>query len=172
MKCPRCNTKTLKETSYESYNIEKCSGCSGIWLSSESLANIIETKEVTFSPEAIRDTISSAFMGIPKVEVETHLACPVCTEHMTPVNFAVDSGVIIDNCSKNHGLWFDKGELEKVQQTREYWSKNIEQNEDFFIAKLRENDKSTSHKNNDQSILFILGSAVTSIVDTLFSNKK
>ena len=49
---------------------------------------------------------------------------------MQPINFTIDSGVIIDKCPNNHGVWLKKHEIEKVQQYRDYWQeKGFENNE-------------------------------------------
>ena len=42
-----------------------------------------------------------------------YVPCPVCTRVMNRVNFAHRSAIIIDVC-KQHGSWFDAGELPRV----------------------------------------------------------
>lgn len=42
-----------------------------------------------------------------------YLACPVCTARMNRVNFARSANVIVDVC-KEHGIWFDAGEVHAV----------------------------------------------------------
>src|SRR3712207_7332440 len=41
------------------------------------------------------------------------LPCPSCKQLMHRVNFAGQSGVIIDMC-KDHGVWFEREELRKI----------------------------------------------------------
>ena len=38
------------------------------------------------------------------------MKCPECEDLMYRRNFASNSGIIVDECSK-HGIWFDKHEL-------------------------------------------------------------
>jgi len=42
-----------------------------------------------------------------------YVRCPVCRTMTNRWNFARISGVIIDSC-RDHGIWFDAGEIEKV----------------------------------------------------------
>jgi Zn-finger nucleic acid-binding protein len=43
----------------------------------------------------------------------TYLPCPACEQLMNRINFAKRSGVIVDYC-KEHGTWFDGGELKRA----------------------------------------------------------
>jgi Zn-finger nucleic acid-binding protein len=42
-----------------------------------------------------------------------YIACPDCGQMMNRVNFARQSGIILDVC-RAHGTWFDSSELERV----------------------------------------------------------
>jgi Zn-finger nucleic acid-binding protein len=42
-----------------------------------------------------------------------YIPCPLCHTSMNRVNFGKVSGVIVDVC-RNHGTWFDGGELTRV----------------------------------------------------------
>jgi Zn-finger nucleic acid-binding protein len=50
---------------------------------------------------------------------------------MHPVNYSYSSGIIIDRCA-DHGLWLDRGELEKVQINREAWAKKAEKSREHW----------------------------------------
>jgi Zn-finger nucleic acid-binding protein len=56
-------------------------------------------------------------MGMPKEEKELDLACPKCSVSMTPVNYVMQSGVIIDRCPSELGLWSDKGNSRRFNST-------------------------------------------------------
>ena len=49
---------------------------------------------------------------------------------MNPINYAGDSGVVVDRCPSCTGLWLEHSELEKVQILLEKW-------EDAAPAQLR-----------------------------------
>ena len=64
MNCPRCNT-TLNQVLYEGVEIDKCEPCKGIWLDDGEILKIIQTKEETFDPKLIRETLALGFTGVP-----------------------------------------------------------------------------------------------------------
>jgi Zn-finger nucleic acid-binding protein len=59
------------------------------------------------------------------------LACPKCNGVMHPVNYSYSSGIIIDRCA-DHGIWLDRGELDKVQLSRETWAKKALESKDHW----------------------------------------
>ena len=75
-------------------------------------------EEETFSKEMIQSTLKESFSGVPLVERNLELACPRCNKPMDTANYNYSSGVVIDKC-RDHGIWLDKNELEKVQIIRE-----------------------------------------------------
>lgn len=130
MKCPECKTASFTTKEYEMEHIDICSSCSGVWLDEGEIQSIISNKVTTFSEDEVRKTVSAAFSGIPLQERKSIKECPKCHVNMKPINYTIDSGVIIDKCPKNHGIWLNKHELEKVQQYRDYWQeKGFDNNE-------------------------------------------
>jgi Zn-finger nucleic acid-binding protein len=121
MDCPRCETSSLSITKYESVEIDKCSSCNGIWLDDEEILDIVADRTEKFTKESIQDTIKTSFSGVSDAERANILHCPKCKVAMTATNYVMQSGIIIDRCPQGHGLWFDEGELEKVQEYREHW---------------------------------------------------
>lgn len=149
MKCPRCNDSTLNESKYEGIEIDTCSACNGAWLANHELTHIVQVREVKFTDQIVNEALSSAKGGIPKSEANHDLNCPVCQESMKPINYGVSSGIIIDRCTQDHGLWFDGSELEKVQAYREHWQDHTKENENKLHDLIKdvkgpENDKSPS----------------------------
>lgn len=148
MKCPRCNTDTLFESDYEEISVRQCNRCHGHWLADDELTDIIHTRLKKFDQQRIRKTVAAAFEGIPTQEIENELNCPECNTAMNPVNYVSDSGVIIDRCPNNHGIWFDQSELDKAQAYREYWQDHMQQNEEYFVN-LIEHDYDDKNKYDD-----------------------
>lgn len=128
MDCPKCGIPFIMDL-YEGVEIDQCSQCGGTWLDEGELTTIVHIQEERFSPELIRDTLDYTFEGIPQEEQESTVACPVCLSNMYPVNYAFSSGVIINRCSKNHGIWLDRDELEKVQIYMEDQAKALKRTE-------------------------------------------
>src|SRR5947209_5669277 len=112
--CPRCRT-ALRPATYEGANVETCPDCRGEWLGPDDLKHIVDTRELTWDPEALR-TVQEAppFRRTAGPDGE-RLACPACGEAMESFNYAGDSGIFLDKCRQCGGIWLDGGELEQVQ---------------------------------------------------------
>ena len=55
--------------------------------------------------------------GIPSTDVTRHRMCPrPCGQVTHLLNYAFDSGIIINRCPDCYGLWLDDMELESVQK--------------------------------------------------------
>ncbi len=120
--CPRCK-KPLRVAANGSPIAEKleglalfheCIGCGGVFLDNASMERV-------FSPEALGSGHSGASgHAVPVAarapsapDVVRYLNCPVCNRLMNRVNFGRHSGIIVDVC-KDHGTWFDAGELTRA----------------------------------------------------------
>ena len=64
MKCVRCRAELHPEV-YEGVEIERCEACRGTWLDSGELSKILETRLIPLSEEAIQETLSLVFKGVP-----------------------------------------------------------------------------------------------------------
>ncbi|MBL7107240.1 MAG: zf-TFIIB domain-containing protein [Phycisphaerae bacterium] len=86
--------------------IDYCTDCRGIWLDSGELELLLggagQSKEVlqSFNPAETREAARK---------------CPICLKKMEKVLVGgAGKSELIDRCKKQHGLWFDAGELENV----------------------------------------------------------
>jgi len=106
MDCPVCKNAmiTLELADVE---IDHCIECGGIWLDSGELEMLLA------DTEAAKKLIDSF-----KVEAnctEKPRLCPICDKKLQKVLVGKRPPVLlIDRCSKGHGLWFDKGELQNI----------------------------------------------------------
>ena len=119
MKCPRCFTETFTVELYEGIEIDRCATCRGTWLDSGETSEIITRREVVFSSEQIGQILQESRAGVPEAERASELLCPKCTTAMESINYAYQSGVVIDVCDNGHGVWLDRDELEKIQMFSE-----------------------------------------------------
>ena len=62
---------------------------------------------------------------------ETGLECPECGKPMRKLNYAYNSNVIVDKCSSCDGIWFEKGEIQKVAEFSKYCGLSKSMKEDF-----------------------------------------
>lgn len=121
MNCPAC-THTLRSCQYEGVQIDTCDGCGGEFLSSEGMGQIIRVRDQRFSePERSQLAHRKPVFGIADADATTRFCCPACRVPMNPINYAGDSGVVVDRCPSCAGLWLDHSELEKVQILLERW---------------------------------------------------
>lgn len=109
MQCPVCkNSMVILEL--DKVEIDFCPSCKGIWLDSVELELLTGT--LSKSDEANR------FKSV-KNNNEVKYRCPICKKKMEKVEFG-DSKVIIDKCKNDHGLWFDKGELDTLLSDKNF----------------------------------------------------
>jgi Zn-finger nucleic acid-binding protein len=111
MKCPKCNSETLKQFNIEGVAVDRCSACDGVWFDAEELGKIL-------SEEARK--LASLRRGSTHEELEGKKgSCPRDATVLLRVFSAVNKSVIIDVCPECHGVWLDGGEFEKLFSTRQ-----------------------------------------------------
>jgi Zn-finger nucleic acid-binding protein len=108
MNCPTCK-KAMIVLELEEVEVDYCTTCQGIWLDSGELELLLEDA-------AHAGQVLQSFT--PAVTEEKTRKCPICLKKMEKVRVgqAGDQQELIDRCPKQHGLWFDRGELQKVLQ--------------------------------------------------------
>jgi Zn-finger nucleic acid-binding protein len=106
--CPNCNSP-LEESEYRGSKIDLCPKCEGLWLDTSEF-DFHSSERDTFSD----DTIPKTYLKPPLPEREGYIKCIQCNAVMVKKNFRQISGVIIDFC-RDHGVWLDAGELEKIR---------------------------------------------------------
>lgn len=126
MNCPVCNDPMLI-LELNQVEIDSCFNCGGIWLDKGELEILIEN-------EVERKKLLDSFKLHNKVK-EKKLKCPACRKKMLKVETG-NTNTIIDKCPNEHGIWFDKGELEKVLHSASL------KNDDQIIILLKEIFKS------------------------------
>jgi len=106
MDCPVCKNAmiTLELAEVE---IDYCTGCGGIWLDAGELEQLLD------DPQKSKQLIGS-FHPDPTCK-EKLRKCPICDKKMQKVIVGSEKPVLlIDRCSKGHGLWFDAGEMQSI----------------------------------------------------------
>lgn len=103
MKCPACRG-TLITLEFDSVEIDYCGKCEGIWLDSGELEALLAREERS-------DSLLATLR--PRGGRVWRRRCPVCSKRLKKVFIGNVAPVPLDQCPL-HGLWFDRGELEKV----------------------------------------------------------
>lgn len=83
--------------------IDYCLECKGIWLDIGELEYLISEEEGETCLEPM------AAVGVK----EKGRGCPICKRSMIKIFFSPTKDILLDQCPA-HGLWFDRGELNKI----------------------------------------------------------
>ncbi len=106
--CPCC-ARNLRDVLIRREQVFMCEQCEGLWLPTPAFEKLTSLRDVLSDP-SVPDRYTR-----PALENRGHyIPCPCCGEPMVRRNFRKMSGVIIDICGE-HGVWFDKGELELLR---------------------------------------------------------
>ena len=84
--------------------IDYCPLTNGIWLDAGELEALYEDSK------AAEDLLAS--FKSDEGNREKKIRCPICNKKMEKV--LIQNRIVIDRCSRGHGLWFDEGELLQV----------------------------------------------------------
>ena len=134
MICPVCKDPMIV-LELDQVEIDFCASCEGIWLDSGELELLLESEQE-------RERLLKSFKE-DKLTKEKSYSCPICGKRMKKVLVGDKVEVLIDKCKKDHGLWFDKGELNSVVVN------SSENKENKIINLLKQMfEKSISSKNN------------------------
>ena len=87
--------------------IDHCVNCAGIWLDAGELEMLIE--------DAHKASSLLASFHVSGDSTEKPRRCPICRKKMHKILVqSSDTPLLIDKCRRNHGLWFDRGELDDI----------------------------------------------------------
>ena len=112
MLCPECREEMLV-LEYDNVEIDFCNTCHGIWLDEGELELLLD------NPDDVDSPILKALVDKNQNTKKDGRKCPVCAKPMflvyIPLSEEPDSKLVeIDKCRRNHGLWFDNGELQEI----------------------------------------------------------
>jgi Zn-finger nucleic acid-binding protein len=110
LKCPRCR-EDMRALRLGSITAHECAQCGGLWLDPESLQKLANAREE--SAGVVSALAARVPLAAAPPDVVRYVPCPRCDKLMNRSNFARSSGVILDIC-KAHGVWLDRGELQRV----------------------------------------------------------
>ncbi len=111
MICPACREEMIV-VEYKQIELDFCTLCKGVWFDTDELELLLGS--LNLKPGQL-------FQPLREKSAEEVRNCPYCRRKMEKVivgntirNGVYAGGVMIDRCSKGHGLWFDGGELDTV----------------------------------------------------------
>ena len=107
MDCPVCENAAMIVLELDEVEVDFCLDCNGIWLDAGELELLLEDEQK--ATELLRS------FRVVKTSGEQIRKCPICLKKMQKVQLGqTDKPLLIDRCAREHGLWFDKGELQDV----------------------------------------------------------
>ena len=124
MICPVCK-ESLLILEYENIELDYCPSCEGSWMDAGELELLLasSTKILDFS-------------DLPK-STRSKRHCPRCRKRMRVAKLP-EVEVEVDVCTRDGGIWLDKGELLEIAQSRAS-SDNLKNLQKFFSALFIEN---------------------------------
>ena len=105
MNCPACK-EPMVVLEMAQVEIDHCLSCGGIWLDEGELDLLLE------GAKEKKELLSS--FPTADAAAEAPRKCPICAAAMKNVRCGAGGKVVIDKCPRDHGLWFDLGELEEI----------------------------------------------------------
>lgn len=129
MNCPNCNV-ALVQTKRDGIEMEICPKCSGMWLTSQELAEL-EDEVFDFGD----DEKGSLMFG----ETPTTRKCPQCDKLMQAFQYRLYD-LEMDFCTDGHGYWLEADEDNRVLEVMKKEETNLGRKvlaEDRFAAHLR-----------------------------------
>lgn len=107
--CPKCKGP-LEPKRKDEIEIDQCPRCGGLWLDRGEF-NILTAESTVYREEKLKEEYRRPVLP-DRIE---YIPCVRCGKLMTRKNYGLISGVIMDECGR-HGIWLDRGELEKIRQ--------------------------------------------------------
>ena len=109
MDCPACKGVVVV-VEYQRIELDYCTKCYGVWFDAGELALL--TERLALKSEAL--TMNEIVALPEKKAAEKARRCPICGKKMKKVTIGSAPEVLIDVCTRGHGVWFDGGEVGQV----------------------------------------------------------
>ncbi|MDX1584590.1 MAG: zf-TFIIB domain-containing protein [Thermoanaerobaculia bacterium] len=104
MRCPVCKDPLIV-VERDSIEVDYCIRCHGLWFDEGEI-------ELLGKMAGVMIDSASLEKELPSASGEKYLRCPRCTAKMRKVDlYRGDRPLIVDFCPKEHGFWFDEGEI-------------------------------------------------------------
>jgi Zn-finger nucleic acid-binding protein len=117
MDCPR-DGSVLAVTTYQEFEVDKCSSCGGMWLDRGELEAIQDKVDHAHSAPPQERQPDQAVRAINEVAQLTARAgnCPKCGTKLVARDYGMGAQIVIDACPNDCGVWLDVGEIEAIEK--------------------------------------------------------
>jgi Zn-finger nucleic acid-binding protein len=113
MPCPRCS-HVLQARLVGDIVIDECAHCNGVFIDTVAVERVINDANRR-APALLAALPTADVHVVPKPGEKFYVKCPMCHELMNRRQFASGAQIVVDVC-KNHGTFFDVGELPAILQ--------------------------------------------------------
>lgn len=110
--CPGCGARMTPRRS-GSAAFDECDHCGGLWLTPATIEEMAAQAETRANLKLFDPPAAAVPAGGPTPSTVLYRKCPLCDKMMNRSAYAAGAGVVVDLC-KNHGTYFDSGELTRV----------------------------------------------------------
>jgi Zn-finger nucleic acid-binding protein len=93
---------------FEEIELDVCPDCQGLWFDAQELCELFE---LVGAPEQVH-SLEGELRRL--TQSSSRRTCPRCRGRLMEVAAPTDAQLILDQCPRGHGLWFDHGELETL----------------------------------------------------------
>lgn len=112
MICPRCEVE-MRKVHVNAVELDTCDNCEGVWFDKGELRQILDMEESEIEASPIAHALDSD-MELEETPGLSEMKCPRCRGGLTRYNYQGYSGILLDGCDSQCGIWLDDGELRKL----------------------------------------------------------
>ena len=106
MLCPVCKYDMIV-VEYHDIELDYCTTCQGVWFDYGELELLLDSPGLG----QVKPFLDSVLDSPVTDSTEKKRKCPICNHTMKKAAVGEQSRIVIDICSREHGLWFDGGEV-------------------------------------------------------------
>jgi len=125
--CPVCENEleNINIGTKKKVLIQHCSHCDGVFIKENIMKQIIDKQ--TIDRQKFDHLMVRFIQNNPRhasTIKDKYKKCPICEKMMLRYNYGTAigtaSGVILDRCPEQHGIWLDSGELKQIIEWKYY----------------------------------------------------
>ncbi|MBN1368743.1 MAG: zf-TFIIB domain-containing protein [Dehalococcoidaceae bacterium] len=109
MNCPVCREPMIV-VEYHDIELDYCSACHGTWFDRGEIDLLLRSMELEEKPSLLNRLVHQP----QRPGAEAARKCPVCHARMSKHCLSSVAELTIDTCAKEHGIWFDAGEVQRL----------------------------------------------------------
>jgi len=112
MNCPRCS-ESMRTVTVGPVELDTCDSCEGVWFDKDELRAVLDMDKSAMYSTSVARSMDSA---VERVETSgrSEMKCPRCGSDLVRYNYQGYSGILLDGCDSQCGIWLDDGELKKL----------------------------------------------------------